>query len=94
MAPSIAERFENTSPVGRVGDHGELADLAAYLVCERLRNSRGACLHERSVVGRSGAAQRHYQRKTFDAPKFGRRPFGLPRLSFLLQIKAPLKSEA
>ncbi len=28
----MVQRFEKASPVGRVGEHGEFADLAAYLV--------------------------------------------------------------
>jgi NAD(P)-dependent dehydrogenase (short-subunit alcohol dehydrogenase family) len=35
IPPSMAERFESASPVGRVGEHRELADLAAYLVSDR-----------------------------------------------------------
>jgi len=31
IPPSMTERFESASPVGRVGEHRELADLAAYL---------------------------------------------------------------
>jgi NAD(P)-dependent dehydrogenase (short-subunit alcohol dehydrogenase family) len=34
---SMAKRFESASPIGRVGEHGELADLAAYLVSDRRR---------------------------------------------------------
>jgi len=31
----MVERFESASPIGRVGEHSELADLAAYLVSDR-----------------------------------------------------------
>jgi NAD(P)-dependent dehydrogenase (short-subunit alcohol dehydrogenase family) len=41
---SMVERFESASPVGRVGDHGELADLAAYLVSDRAGYINGDCV--------------------------------------------------
>src|SRR5262249_26027906 len=33
--PDLARDFETTNPLGRVGEHGELADLAAFLLCDR-----------------------------------------------------------
>lgn len=41
---SMSQRFENASPVGRVGEHGELADLAAYLVSDRAGYINGDCV--------------------------------------------------
>src|SRR3954453_13836211 len=42
--PSMTERFESANPVGRVGEHGELADLAAYLVSDRAGYINGDCV--------------------------------------------------
>jgi NAD(P)-dependent dehydrogenase (short-subunit alcohol dehydrogenase family) len=44
VPPSMAERFESASPIGRVGEHGELADLAAYLVSDRAAYINGDCV--------------------------------------------------
>jgi len=44
VPPSMAERFETASPIGRVGEHGELADLAAYLVSDRAGYINGDCV--------------------------------------------------
>ncbi|HEV2624752.1 MAG TPA: SDR family oxidoreductase [Xanthobacteraceae bacterium] len=44
VPPSMAERFESASPIGRVGEHGELADLAAYLVSDRAGYINGDCV--------------------------------------------------
>ena len=44
VPPSMAERFESASPVGRVGEQGELADLAAYLVSDRAGYINGDCV--------------------------------------------------
>src|SRR5204863_3974700 len=33
--PDLADTFETTNPLGRVGEHGELADLASFLLCDR-----------------------------------------------------------
>lgn len=44
VPPSMAERFERASPIGRVGEHGELADLAAYLVSDRAAYINGDCV--------------------------------------------------
>ena len=41
---SMTQRFEKASPVGRVGEHGELADLAAYLVSDRAGYINGDCV--------------------------------------------------
>ncbi len=41
---SMVQRFEKASPVGRVGEHGELADLAAYLVSHRAGYINGDCV--------------------------------------------------
>ena len=41
---SMVERFESASPVRRVGEHGELADLAAYLVSDRAGYINGECV--------------------------------------------------
>jgi NAD(P)-dependent dehydrogenase (short-subunit alcohol dehydrogenase family) len=32
--PDLARDFETTNPLGRVGEHGELADLASFLLCD------------------------------------------------------------
>jgi NAD(P)-dependent dehydrogenase (short-subunit alcohol dehydrogenase family) len=44
VPPSMVERFESASPVGRIGEHGELADLAAYLVSDRAGYINGECV--------------------------------------------------
>jgi NAD(P)-dependent dehydrogenase (short-subunit alcohol dehydrogenase family) len=44
VPPSMTERFESANPVGRVGEHGELADLAAYLVSDRAGYINGDCV--------------------------------------------------
>lgn len=44
VPPSMADRFESANPVGRVGEHGELADLAAYLVSDRAGYINGDCV--------------------------------------------------
>jgi NAD(P)-dependent dehydrogenase (short-subunit alcohol dehydrogenase family) len=44
VPPSMAKRFESASPIGRVGEHGELADLAAYLVSDRAAYINGDCV--------------------------------------------------
>jgi NAD(P)-dependent dehydrogenase (short-subunit alcohol dehydrogenase family) len=44
VPPSMVERFESASPVGRVGEHGELADLAAYLLSDRAGYINGDCI--------------------------------------------------
>jgi NAD(P)-dependent dehydrogenase (short-subunit alcohol dehydrogenase family) len=41
---SMTQCFENASPVARVGEHGELADLAAYLVSDRAGYINGDCV--------------------------------------------------
>jgi NAD(P)-dependent dehydrogenase (short-subunit alcohol dehydrogenase family) len=33
--PDLAREFESRNPLGRVGDHRELTDLATFLVCDR-----------------------------------------------------------
>jgi NAD(P)-dependent dehydrogenase (short-subunit alcohol dehydrogenase family) len=33
--PDLARDFETTNPLGRVGEHGELADLASFLLSDR-----------------------------------------------------------
>ena len=40
----MVERFESASPIGRVGEHSELADLAAYLVSDRAGYINGDCV--------------------------------------------------
>jgi NAD(P)-dependent dehydrogenase (short-subunit alcohol dehydrogenase family) len=32
--PDLARTFETKNPLGRVGAHGELADLASFLLCD------------------------------------------------------------
>ena len=44
VPPSMTERFASANPVGRVGEHGELADLAAYLVSDRAGYINGDCV--------------------------------------------------
>jgi len=44
VPPSMVERFETASPLGRVGEHGELADLVAYLVSDRAGYINGECV--------------------------------------------------
>lgn len=44
VPPSMAQRFESASPVGRVGEHEELANLAAYLVSDRAGYINGDCV--------------------------------------------------
>jgi NAD(P)-dependent dehydrogenase (short-subunit alcohol dehydrogenase family) len=44
VPPSMAERFESASSIGRVGKHSELADLASYLVSDRAAYINGDCV--------------------------------------------------
>jgi NAD(P)-dependent dehydrogenase (short-subunit alcohol dehydrogenase family) len=44
VPPSMAGRWEKASPIGRVGDHSELANLAAYLVSEQAGYINGDCI--------------------------------------------------
>jgi NAD(P)-dependent dehydrogenase (short-subunit alcohol dehydrogenase family) len=41
---SIAERWESANPLGRTGEHGELANLAAYLVSDQANYINGDCI--------------------------------------------------
>ena len=38
------KRWESASPVGRTGEHGELANLAAYLVSDQAGYINGDCI--------------------------------------------------
>lgn len=44
VPPSMAKRWEDASPIGRTGEHGELADLAAYLVSDQAAYINGECV--------------------------------------------------
>src|SRR5258708_25849026 len=44
VPPSMAKRWEQASPMGRVGEHGELANLAAYLVSHQAAYINGDCI--------------------------------------------------
>jgi NAD(P)-dependent dehydrogenase (short-subunit alcohol dehydrogenase family) len=44
VPPSMAKRWETASPIGRVGDHAELANLAAYLVSDQAGYINGDCI--------------------------------------------------
>src|SRR5258708_26564860 len=44
VPPSMAKRWEQASPMGRVGEHGELANLAAYLVSDQAAYINGDCI--------------------------------------------------
>jgi NAD(P)-dependent dehydrogenase (short-subunit alcohol dehydrogenase family) len=41
---SMAEQWESTTPLGRVGEHGELANLAAYLMSDYAGYINGECV--------------------------------------------------
>jgi NAD(P)-dependent dehydrogenase (short-subunit alcohol dehydrogenase family) len=41
---SMAKQWENASPLGRAGEHSELANLAAYLVSDQAGYINGACV--------------------------------------------------
>ena len=41
---SMAQQWENASPLGRVGEHHELANLAAYLVSDQAGYINGECV--------------------------------------------------
>lgn len=41
---SMAKRWESASPVGRSGEHSELANLAAYLVSDQAGYINGDCI--------------------------------------------------
>jgi enoyl-[acyl-carrier-protein] reductase (NADH) len=40
----MAQHFENATPLGRVGEHHELANLAAYLVSDEAGYINGECV--------------------------------------------------
>jgi NAD(P)-dependent dehydrogenase (short-subunit alcohol dehydrogenase family) len=42
--PDLADHFENRGPLGRPGRHGELANLAAYLVSDGAAYVNGECV--------------------------------------------------
>lgn len=42
--PDLARHFETQGPLGRPGRHGELADLAAFLVSDMAAYMNGACV--------------------------------------------------
>jgi NAD(P)-dependent dehydrogenase (short-subunit alcohol dehydrogenase family) len=45
LAPtSMAKQWENANPLGRVGEHHELANLAAYLVSDQAGYINGECV--------------------------------------------------
>ena len=45
LAPaSVAQQWENANPLGRVGEHQELANLAAYLVSDQAGYINGECV--------------------------------------------------
>jgi hypothetical protein len=41
---STAQQWENANPLGRVGEHHELANLAAYLVSDQAGYINGECV--------------------------------------------------
>ena len=41
---SVAQQWENANPLGRVGEHHELANLAAYLVSDQAGYINGECV--------------------------------------------------
>jgi NAD(P)-dependent dehydrogenase (short-subunit alcohol dehydrogenase family) len=44
VPPSLAKHWESASPVGRVGEHGELANLACYLISDQASYINGDCI--------------------------------------------------
>lgn len=44
VAPSMAGTWESSNPMGRVGEHAELANLCAYLVSDQAAYINGACV--------------------------------------------------
>src|SRR5215510_5072994 len=44
VPPSMAQRWESLNPLGRAGEHGELANLAAYLVSDQAGYINGDCI--------------------------------------------------
>jgi NAD(P)-dependent dehydrogenase (short-subunit alcohol dehydrogenase family) len=40
----VAERWESANPLGRTGEYGELANLAAYLVSDQATYINGDCI--------------------------------------------------
>jgi NAD(P)-dependent dehydrogenase (short-subunit alcohol dehydrogenase family) len=40
----MAERWESSNPLGRAGEHSELANLAAYLISDQAGYINGECV--------------------------------------------------
>src|SRR5215510_10510192 len=55
--PDLAKVFETKNPLGRVGEHGELADLASYLMADGSAYVNGDCITIDGGAWLEGAGQ-------------------------------------
>jgi NAD(P)-dependent dehydrogenase (short-subunit alcohol dehydrogenase family) len=65
--PDLARDFETTNPLGRVGEHGELADLASYLLCDRSGYINGEVVTIDGGQWLQGAGQFNFLKRLTDA---------------------------
>jgi NAD(P)-dependent dehydrogenase (short-subunit alcohol dehydrogenase family) len=65
--PELAREFETRSPLGRVGEHQELVDLAAFLISDRSGYINGDCITIDGGDWLKGAGQFSFLEKMSDA---------------------------
>jgi NAD(P)-dependent dehydrogenase (short-subunit alcohol dehydrogenase family) len=65
--PELAREFETRSPVGRVGKHEELTDLACFLISDRAGYINGDCITIDGGDWLKGAGQFNFLEKMTDA---------------------------
>ena len=72
--PDLAREFETRNPLGRVGEHGELADLASFLVSDRSGFINGEVVTIDGGDWVKGAGQFNFLEKLTDADWEALRP--------------------
>ena len=65
--PDLARDFETTNPLGRVGEHRELADLAAFLLCDGAAYINGEVVTIDGGQWLQGAGQFNFLKRLTDA---------------------------
>jgi len=65
--PELAQVFETKNPLGRVGEHGELADLASYLLCDRAGYINGEVVTIDGGEWLQGAGEFNFLQRLTDA---------------------------
>jgi NAD(P)-dependent dehydrogenase (short-subunit alcohol dehydrogenase family) len=72
--PDLAKVFETKNPLGRVGEHGELADLASYLLCDRAGYINGEVVTIDGGEWLQGAGEFNFLQRLTDADWAALRP--------------------